>query len=42
LNIAATTPEEIAASIVAELIAIRRNCEAKLSHSRDRISEEAE
>jgi xanthine dehydrogenase accessory factor len=42
LQIAAATPEEIAVSIVAELIAIRRNCETKLSHSRDRISEVAE
>ena len=42
LQIAAATPEEIAVSIVAELIATRRHCETKLSHSRDRISEEAE
>lgn len=34
LNIGATTPEEIAVSIVAELIADRRRCEAALPHLR--------
>jgi xanthine dehydrogenase accessory factor len=42
LQIAAATPEEIAISIVAELIAIRRHCEIELPHSRNRISAEAE
>jgi xanthine dehydrogenase accessory factor len=42
LQIGAATPEEIAVSIVAELIAIRRHCEIELPHSRNRIGEEAE
>ncbi len=37
LTIDAVTPEEIAVSIVAELIAIRRRCSAELPHSRNRI-----
>ena len=37
LDIQAATPEEIAVSIVAELIAIRRGCELALPHSRNRI-----
>jgi xanthine dehydrogenase accessory factor len=41
LNIAATTPEEIAISIVAELIAVRRGCKLELPHSRNRIREKA-
>jgi xanthine dehydrogenase accessory factor len=40
LEIGAATPEEIAVSIVAELIAIRRKCCAVLPHSRNRIREE--
>ncbi len=37
LNIGAATPGEIAVSIVAELIAIRRRCSVDLSHSRNKI-----
>ena len=40
LEISAATPEEIAISIVAELIAIRRKCDAVLPHSRNRICKE--
>jgi len=40
LQIGAATPEEIAVSVVAELIAIRRHCDVALPHSRNRISEE--
>jgi xanthine dehydrogenase accessory factor len=32
LNIGADTPEEIAISIVAELIACRRHCDAVVAH----------
>ena len=39
LDIAAATPEEIAISIVAELIAIRRHCSVDLPHLCDRIRE---
>ena len=39
LDIAAATPEEIAISIVAELIAIRRRCSLALPHSRNRLIE---
>lgn len=42
LDIQAATPEEIAISIAAELIAIRRRCDLELPHSRNRIREEAE
>ena len=37
LDIGAATPEEIAIAIVAELIAIRRQCALELPHSRNRI-----
>jgi xanthine dehydrogenase accessory factor len=37
LEIGAATPEEIAISIVAELIAIRRRCTVTLPHSRNRM-----
>lgn len=37
LEIGSATPEEIAVSIVAELIAARRHCEENLPHSRNRI-----
>ncbi|MGA3161988.1 MAG: XdhC/CoxI family protein [Terracidiphilus sp.] len=37
LEISAATPEEIAISIVAELIAIRRKCAVALPHSRNRL-----
>jgi len=40
LEISAATPEEIAISIVAELIAIRRHCGVALTHSRNRIRKE--
>jgi xanthine dehydrogenase accessory factor len=40
LEISAATPEEIAISIVAELIAIRRHCATALPHSRNRIRKE--
>ena len=42
LDIAAATPEEIAISIVAEMIAIRRHCGLALPHSRNRMREDAE
>jgi xanthine dehydrogenase accessory factor len=42
LDIQAATPEEIAVSVVAELIGIRRGCELDLPHSRNRIREDAE
>jgi len=41
LEIAAVTPEEIAISIVAELIALRRNCSGSLPHSRNRLREDS-
>lgn len=41
LDIASVTPEEIAVSIVAELIAIRRHSSVPLPHNRNRIKEEA-
>ncbi len=37
LQIGSVTPEEIAVSVVAELIAIRRHCQTPLPHSRNRI-----
>lgn len=37
LQIGSTTPEEIAVSVVAELIAMRRRCETPMPHSRNRI-----
>ncbi len=37
LEISAAMPEEIAISIVAELIAVRRHCAAALPHSRNRL-----
>jgi xanthine dehydrogenase accessory factor len=40
LEISAATPEEIAISIVAELIAIRRKCAVTLPHSRNHICKE--
>jgi xanthine dehydrogenase accessory factor len=40
LQLGSTTPEEIAVSVVAELIGIRRNCEIALPHSRKRIRKE--
>jgi xanthine dehydrogenase accessory factor len=40
LEINAGTPEEIAISIVAELIAVRRNCAVALPHLRNRIRKE--
>ena len=39
LDIGAVTPEEIAISIVAELIAIRRQCGVVLPHTRNRLRE---
>ncbi len=42
LEISAAMPEEIAISIVAELIAIRRHCAIALPHSRNRIRKEPE
>ena len=42
LDIQAATPEEIAVSVVAELIARRRGCEIELPHSRNRIREDTE
>jgi xanthine dehydrogenase accessory factor len=41
LEISAAMPEEIAISIVAELIAIRRKCAVALPHSRNRIRKES-
>lgn len=41
LEINAGTPEEIAVSIVAELIAVRRHCTIALPHLRNRISKES-
>jgi xanthine dehydrogenase accessory factor len=38
LDLGATSPEEIAVAIVAEMIAIRRGCQAPLPHLRDRVS----
>ncbi len=40
LQIGSATPEEIAVSIVAELIALRRHCEVPQPHSRNRIRRE--
>jgi len=40
LQLGSVTPEEIAVSVVAELIAVRRNCEGPLPHSRNRIRRE--
>jgi xanthine dehydrogenase accessory factor len=40
LEIKAGTPEEIAISIVAELISVRRNCSIALPHLRNRIRKE--
>lgn len=40
IDIAAVTPEEIAVSIVAELIAVRRHCESQLPHARMRLNED--
>lgn len=40
IDIGAVTPEEIAIAIVAELIAVRRQCQVELPHSRNRIREE--
>jgi len=37
LQLGSVTPEEIAVSVVAELIAVRRNCEGPLPHSRNRL-----
>lgn len=42
LDIKAATPEEIAVSIVAELIAIRRESDLALPHSRNRLGETPE
>lgn len=42
LEIGAVTPEEIAISILAELIAIRRHCAAALPHSRHRVRKSPE
>jgi xanthine dehydrogenase accessory factor len=42
LDIQAATPEEIAVSVVAELIAIRRGCELELPHSRNRLREDGD
>jgi xanthine dehydrogenase accessory factor len=39
LDVGAVTPEEIAIAIVAELIAIRRQCSVALPHARNRIAE---
>jgi xanthine dehydrogenase accessory factor len=36
-DIASVTPEEVAVSIIAELIAIRRHCSGVLSHARKRL-----
>ena len=40
LEVGAASPEEIAVSIVAELIAIRHRCEVELPHSRNKIRED--
>jgi xanthine dehydrogenase accessory factor len=37
LQLGSATPEEIAVSVVAELIAIRRRCDVPLPHSRNRV-----
>jgi xanthine dehydrogenase accessory factor len=37
LQLGATSPEEIAISVVAELVGIRRHCEIPLPHSRNRL-----
>jgi len=37
LEIGAATPEEIAVSIIGELIAVRRRCTVALPHSRNRM-----
>ncbi len=42
LDLAATTPEEIAIAIVAELVALRRQCGAALPHLRNRLREPEE
>jgi xanthine dehydrogenase accessory factor len=40
LDVGAVTPEEIAISIVTELIAVRRHCSVALPHARNRILEQ--
>lgn len=40
LRIGSTTPEEIAISVVAELIALRRQCETPLPHARNVLRDE--
>jgi xanthine dehydrogenase accessory factor len=39
LEVGATTPEEIAVSIVAELIAVHRKCPVALPHLSNRLRE---